>query len=151
LDFHNTSKKTEEEAKVKDEFRHLDPKTLKLLWHYRLSHLLFATINHMTKRGELPKKLANCADPMCTPCIYGQMTRRPWSTRSEPSNIAQQRTITQPGDCVSINQTESPVLGLEAQMKRIPIPHTILRLYFLIITVMLRLYTCKNLQMQPRP
>jgi hypothetical protein len=75
----------------------------------------------MAKRGELPKKLANCADPLCTTsCIYGQMTRRPWRTRAEPPNIAQQRKVTQPGDCVSIDQMESPVSGLVAQMKGIP-------------------------------
>jgi hypothetical protein len=34
LDFHDTDKGTEAEVRAKDEFQQLDPKTLKLLWHY---------------------------------------------------------------------------------------------------------------------
>jgi hypothetical protein len=45
FDFHDVDPKAEEEVKTKDEFQHLDPKSLKLLWHYRLGHLPFSTIN----------------------------------------------------------------------------------------------------------
>jgi hypothetical protein len=47
-------------------------------------------------------------------------TRRAWRTLADPPSIARQRTSTQPGDCVSIDQMESPVLGLVAQMKGVP-------------------------------
>jgi hypothetical protein len=89
LDFHEVDTKTEEGEQTKDEFQRLDPKTLKLMWHSRLGHLPFATINWMARKSELPRKLANCADPLCTSCIYGQMTRRAWRTRAEPPSIAQ--------------------------------------------------------------
>jgi hypothetical protein len=80
----------------------------------------FATINRLSKIGILPKKLNKGPDPICSSCIYGQMTRRAWRTRSEPDSIAQQHTITQPGQCVSIDQMESPVPGFIAQLKGIP-------------------------------
>jgi GAG-pre-integrase domain len=118
IDFHDSTEKKDEQ--VKDEFASLDSKSLKLLWHYRLGHLPFSTIKRRAKRGELPKKLANCPDPLCTSCIYGQMTQRAWRTRGDPANIGQQRSITQPGDCVSIDQLESPVLGFIAQIKGTP-------------------------------
>jgi hypothetical protein len=74
----------------------------------------------MAKRGELPKRLAKCPDPMCTACIYGQMTRKAWRTKAEPVTIDKQRKITQPGECVSIDQMASPVPGFIAQIKGIP-------------------------------
>jgi hypothetical protein len=117
IDFRDIQDSNEE---VKDEFKQLDPKTLKLLWHYRLGHLPFSTINRVTKRGELPKRLARCPDLMCTSCIYGHMTKKPWRTRAEPITIARQRSITQPGDCVSIDQMESPVPGFVAHIKGTP-------------------------------
>jgi GAG-pre-integrase domain len=79
IDFHDTEYPDEnvEQEGMKDEFQDLSPKTLKLLWHYRLGHLPFSTINRMAKNVYLPKKLANCPDPMCTVCIYRRMTKRP--------------------------------------------------------------------------
>jgi hypothetical protein len=47
------------------------------------------------------------------------MTRRAWRTRAKPAKIAQQHIITQPGQCVSIDQMESPVPRFIAQLKGI--------------------------------
>jgi hypothetical protein len=74
----------------------------------------------MAKNGELPKKLANCPDPLCTASIYGRMTKRPWRRRAEPPTIGSQRTLTRPGDCVSIDQMESPIPGFVAHIKGTP-------------------------------
>jgi hypothetical protein len=65
--------------------------------------------------------LVKCPDPICSSCMYGQMTRRSWRTRADPLTIAHQRTITQPGQCVSIVQMQSPVPGLIAQLKGVPV------------------------------
>jgi hypothetical protein len=64
-----------------DEFQNLSPKTEKLLWHYRLGHTPFSVINKMAKSGELPARLANACDPVCSSCMYGTSTRRPWRTK----------------------------------------------------------------------
>ena len=71
-------------------------------------------------KGDLPKRLAKAQDPMCSACQYGKATKRPWRTRAPPSTVNNQRRVTSPGDCVSIDQMESPVSGLIAQMKGIP-------------------------------
>jgi hypothetical protein len=120
LDFHDVKPKNDEKEITKDEFEHLDEKSLKLLWHYRLGRLPFTTINRMSKKGELPKKLSKCPDPMCTAYIYGQMTRRPWRYQADPARLDKQRTINQPGECVSIDQMESPIPGFIAQIKGTP-------------------------------
>jgi hypothetical protein len=55
IDFHNTSEEEIGKTASSDDFSNLDAKSLKLLWHYRLGHLPFATINQLAKQGELPK------------------------------------------------------------------------------------------------
>jgi GAG-pre-integrase domain len=90
IDFHDVDPRIGKEFQIKDGFPDLDPKSLKLLWHYRLGHLPFTTINRISQKGELPKNLSKCADPMCASCIYGQMTRRAWRTRAEPIHINRQ-------------------------------------------------------------
>jgi hypothetical protein len=107
-------------APMQDEFRDLDPKTVKLLWHYRLGHAPFSTINRMAERGDLPKRICKAADPMCALCQYGQATRRPWQTKAAPKNIEGNSKVTGPGDCISVDQMQSPVPGLIAQNKGSP-------------------------------
>jgi GAG-pre-integrase domain len=86
VDFHDVKPPEDDKGQEEDEFKNMEPKTLKLLWHYRLGHLPFSAINRMSKKGELPKKLCNSPDPMCTACIYGRMTKRPWRTRADPTS-----------------------------------------------------------------
>jgi hypothetical protein len=45
IDFHDNKTSDSKETEEKDEFQHLDGKSLKLLWHYRLQHMPFSTIN----------------------------------------------------------------------------------------------------------
>jgi Reverse transcriptase (RNA-dependent DNA polymerase) len=108
------------EPPINDEFVDLDPKSEKLLWHYRLGHLPFSIINQMAANGELPRRLAKCQDPLCAACLYAQATRRAWRTKATAHQIGEQQTISKPGDCISIDQMESPVPGYVAQMKGIP-------------------------------
>jgi hypothetical protein len=101
----------------------------------------------MSKNGDLPKKLANYPDPMCTSCIYGRTTKRPWRTRAEPPSVGRQRTINKTGGCVSIDQMESPVPGFVAHIKGTPTTNrynsaTIFIVHFSDVTyVHLQMYT----------
>jgi hypothetical protein len=52
-----------------------------LLWHQRLNHLQPAKVRLLATLGELPKRLATCRVPLCTSCVYGKATRRPWRTK----------------------------------------------------------------------
>jgi hypothetical protein len=96
-----------------------DLRSEKLLVHYKMGHLPFAAINQMASRGELQRTLARVGDPMCALCMYGQLTRKAWRTKS-PANELAPRAIEKPGDCVSIDQMISPIPGHMAQMKGIP-------------------------------
>jgi hypothetical protein len=92
----------------------LDASTELLRWHYRLGHLPFPNLRLMAGRGELPKRLAACRTPRCESCLYGQATKRPWRTKGSTRKL---RTTTKPGQCVSVDQLESPVPGFVGQNK----------------------------------
>jgi hypothetical protein len=70
----------------------------------------------MAARGEIPKRLATCRIPKCQSCLYGRATKRPWRTKGR-TNKHKIRTVTRPGQCVSVDQLESPVPGFVGQNK----------------------------------
>ena len=86
--------------------------------HHCLNHLSMAKMQVMAKQGILPKKWAKGDIPICTICLYGKATRRPW--RTKPKKDSQEnklRTATEPGQCISVDQLESRTPGLIAQVK----------------------------------
>ena len=90
--------------------------TMKLLKiHQRMGHISFHRLQTMAKLGHLPKSLEKCPLPVCSACLYGKQTRRPWRTRSR-SSTAPAAAPLQPGDMVSVDQMQSPHPGLIAQM-----------------------------------
>ena len=54
---------------------------------------------------------------MCTACIFGKATRRPWRSKTPDNKDETARTITKPGECVYVDQLESTTPGLLAQLK----------------------------------
>jgi hypothetical protein len=87
-----------------------------LRWHYRLGHLSFAKIKLLALLTILPRKLAAVKPPKCAGCLYGSMTKRPWRTKSA-QNKGRLRTVQVPGECISVDQLESPLPGFVAQLK----------------------------------
>jgi hypothetical protein len=86
-----------------------------LRYHQKFNHVFPKKIQAMAKRGMLPRRLANCAVPLCTACLYGKAKKRAW--RSKPSDMDEVRSIaTKPGECVSVDQLTSPTPGLVAQV-----------------------------------
>jgi hypothetical protein len=73
----------------------------------------------MAKQGMMPTRLAKCRIPLCQACVYGKLTRRPWRTKPTSSQQSKPITVTAPGEVVSVDQLESPVLGFIGQMKGI--------------------------------
>ena len=96
----------------------MEASTELLLWHYRHNHLPFSSLQLMAKNGNLPKRLAGCRIPKCAACLYGKNTRQPWRTKGKSNRTIKMCTV--PGQCVSVDQLESPIPGLIAQMKGIP-------------------------------
>ena len=56
--------------------------------------------------------------PLCTSCLFGKATRRPW--RHKAAKSKETRVLTRPGECVSVDQLESTTPGLTGQMKGTP-------------------------------
>jgi hypothetical protein len=91
-----------------------------LRWHHRLGHISLKKIRTLAGMGVLPKRLLACKIPICTSCLYGKATRRPWRSKT-PNNVDETvRTVTRSGDCVSVDQLESSTPGLVAQLKGRP-------------------------------
>jgi hypothetical protein len=92
----------------------LDAAAELMRWHLRLGHLPFANIRLMAARKELPSRLANCRIPKCQSCLYGLATKRPWRTKGQSGTL---KEVNLPGQCVSVDQLESPVAGFVGQNK----------------------------------
>eukprot|EP00957_Ditylum_brightwellii_P142998 10895754-Ditylum_brightwellii.AAC.1 len=54
-----------------------------LQWHYYLCHLSFRKIRLLSLVGILPRHLTKIRPPKCTGCLYGNMTRKPWRTKTK--------------------------------------------------------------------
>jgi len=91
-----------------------------LQWHHRLGHISPSRIKLMAQAGILPRRLATCRAPICTSCEYGKATRKPWRTKSPENNV---KSVTTPGQCVSIDQLVSTTPGLIAQLRGRPTKH----------------------------
>jgi hypothetical protein len=76
----------------------------------------FAKLKIMSALGILPRILASVQPPKYSGCIFGAMTKKPWITRAEPSNVKTVK-VTGTGDCVSVDQLESSTPGFVAQLK----------------------------------
>jgi hypothetical protein len=86
-----------------------------LQYHYRYAHASFDKLQTMAKQRIIPRKLANCRQPVCAACMYGKATRRQWRHKS-PHNKDESVTPTRPGQVVSVDQMKSPTPGFIAQM-----------------------------------
>jgi hypothetical protein len=86
-------------------------------WHHRLGHPPNLRVRAMARAGKLPRNLADCRIPLCPSCVFGKATRRPWRSKGQPTGLNKGETITSPGDCVSVDQLESPTQGLIGQIK----------------------------------
>ena len=86
-----------------------------LKYHHKFNHCSPKRMQLLARSGVIPRRLANCPVPVCSACLYGKATRRPW--RTKPSNSPRDAIIpTKPGEVVSVDQLEANVAGLVAQM-----------------------------------
>lgn len=121
----------------------LAPMALLLRLYYQMSHLSFRSLRLMAENGHLSRKIMECPIPKCTACMFGRATRRPWRTKSTIN--AKIKITTQPGQCVSVDQLESPTPGLATQLRGIP---TTLR--YKAATIFVDHFSCmSNVHLQP--
>ena len=72
----------------------------------------------LAKLNILPSWLTHCNIPLCTSCLFGKATCRPWQHKA--AKLKTTRVLTSPGECVSVDQLESMTPGLIGQMKGMP-------------------------------
>ena len=53
---------------------------------------------------------------MCSACMYGKATKRPWRHKTKKQKSSKLKRITHAGQCVSVDMLKSPTPGLVAQM-----------------------------------
>jgi len=117
FDLSNSSNPNLIEDNDDDELEPLtNPQALWRYWHNKLGHISNSRMVNMARIGELPRILANCRVPICPSCLFGKGTRRAWRSKGTPKQ-ASTRTVTAPGDCVSVDQLESTTPGLVGQLK----------------------------------
>jgi len=120
FDLQGPDKAAHGEVDIKEE-DHLDELVASkmLRKHHRMAHLPFSRMQAMARAGLLPHVFATCHEPLCTACLYGKATRRPWRTKGTITQGTLRRA-TYAGHCVAVDQCESPTPGLVAQIKGIP-------------------------------
>jgi len=107
------------EVNVDEEEQVSEPASAAMLQeHHQLAHLPFSQMRAMARAGLLPGTFATCQELLCTACMYGKATRRPWQTKATTEGRLKRATY--PGQCVAIDQSESLLPGLVAQLKGIP-------------------------------
>jgi hypothetical protein len=83
--------------------------------HVRMGHLPFSKLRAMARRGDVvPGRLQHCMPPICAAYQYSKATRKPWRTKKKNREIKRAK---RPGECVSVDQVESRVVGFVAQLK----------------------------------
>ena len=93
----------------------VNPTASLLHWYYCLGHISFKVLQQMAKQGIINKALAHCAVLKSSACLFGKATKRAWRMKSSPSHVSP-ITITVPHDCVLVDQLESLVPGMIAQL-----------------------------------
>ena len=86
-----------------------------LRYHHRYGHAPMHKLQHMAADGNLPAQLATFLVPLCTSCLSGKATCKPW--RDKPATARPLCTITKPGQCISVNQLTSTTPGLVTQLR----------------------------------
>lgn len=76
---------------------------LLMLLHQKYGHVPMVRLQRMAKLGMLPSRIKDCPIPICQACIYGKMTRKQWRYK-QPLNKTPSKTITRPGQVVSVDQ-----------------------------------------------
>jgi hypothetical protein len=101
----------EEDIIIQDESAEL------LRYHHRTGHTPMSKLQEMALQKMIPSRLAKCRIPICTACAYGKASRKPWRVKGHQNRV---RTVTRPGQCISVDQLISPTPGYIAQLRGTP-------------------------------
>ena len=101
---------------TQEEMKHASLSQELLNYHKRFGHIHFKRLYEMAKQGVIPRRLMHAEQPACAACLYARATKKGWRGKGR---LNWQRTTraTSPGQCISVDQLNSPTPGLVAQMK----------------------------------
>ena len=102
------------EPDEEDKVENLSAELLRV--HHQFNHVGFGKLQAMAKSGILPKRLSTCKVPLCSACLYGKATKRPWRDKPKLEPASNPIPIRYSGQCVSVDMLKSPTPGLVAQM-----------------------------------
>ena len=90
--------------------------------HHRLFHLPYSMMFWLAKIGFLPKYFSRLKQrpPPCASCLFGMAHRKPWrfkTTKDGKKSVLKGPGVTEPGQCVGVDQMVSAQPGLVAQEK----------------------------------
>ena len=87
-----------------------------LRYHQKFNHCSPKRMQLLARVGVIPRRLARCPVPVCSSCLYGKATRRPWRHKTNDNAPSDGYVPTKPGEVVSVDQMKSSTPGLVAQM-----------------------------------
>ena len=106
----------EEEVNEDKDTSALSPQGELLRWHYRLGHMPFKRMKLLAVLGILPRSILEARNPKCAGCLLGGMTKVPWRVKGT-QNRRSIKQVSQPGECVSVDQMESRTPGFIAVLR----------------------------------
>ena len=92
-----------------------DPFAGLLHHHCKFGHPGFRCLKAMARKGILPKRLADCPNPICAACPHGKAHKQPKRTKTSATHVP--CPVSKPGTCVSVDTLVSATPGLIAQMR----------------------------------
>jgi len=65
-----------------------DPSAELLRYHYKFGHPGFRILKAMARKGTIPKRLADCPNPVCAACLHGKAHKGPKRTKAKSKSRA---------------------------------------------------------------
>jgi hypothetical protein len=87
-----------------------------LRYHQKFNHCSPKRMQLLARSGVIPRRLAKCPVPVCSSCLYGKATRRPWRHKPNSLTAGESYVPTKPGEVVSVDQMKSANPGFVAHM-----------------------------------
>jgi transposase InsO family protein len=118
-------KEPEQRGDMPEQPTYQDERHEYLKWHYKLNHASYSTMSRMAQKKLLPhfiskklKKMEKTGEkpPLCNDCYSAAACKTAWRHKPNKGETKNRRENLAPGDVVSVDQIESSIPGLLAQI-----------------------------------